>query len=250
MRSVLIVEDERIVAKDLQQTLNGMGYDAFAIASSADEALRRASERCPDIVLMDIRIKGARDGIETATILRERHDVPIIYLTAHADEATIDRARNSEPYGYLMKPVKLAELRSAIEVSIHRHEMERRLRERERWFSTTLQSIADAVVAVDSSGNINFMNGAAETLTGVVAADAVGHPWDDVRRDWGMFRSDGVTRVPSNEIPIMRALAGETVEQAEMFMRAPGESEGRWHSVNASPVRDPDGTIRGAVTVS
>ena len=87
VHSVLIVEDERIVAKDLQQTLNDMGYDAFAIASSADEALMRASEKCPDVVLMDIRIKGQRDGIETASLLRDRFGVPIVYLTAHADEA-------------------------------------------------------------------------------------------------------------------------------------------------------------------
>ncbi|HEU5076827.1 MAG TPA: response regulator, partial [Polyangiaceae bacterium] len=81
-RSVLIVEDELIVAKDLQQTLEGMGYDAHAIASSADEAVSQASEQCPDLVLMDIRIKGQRDGIETAEILRRRFGIPIVYLTA------------------------------------------------------------------------------------------------------------------------------------------------------------------------
>lgn len=250
-RSVLIVEDERIVAKDLQQTLMAMGYDAFAIVSSADEALKRAAERRPDVVLMDIRIKGSCDGIDTATALRARHGVPIIFLTAHADEATIERAKQSDPYGYLMKPVKAAELRSAIEVCIHRSEMENVLRDRERWFSTTLRSIVDAVVAVDAAGKVNFMNPAAEVLTAIRAADAIGRPvWDDVLRDWGMFRPDGSTRVPGEEIPIARALAGETVEQVELFVRAPGQPEGRWHSANAAPVRDPDGSIRGAVTVS
>jgi CheY-like chemotaxis protein len=164
--SILIVEDERIVAKDLQQTLAGMGYDAFAIASSADEALARASARCPDVVLMDIRIKGQRDGVEAAEILRARFGVPVVYLTAHADDATIERATRSEPYGYLLKPVKAAELRSAIEVSIYRHAMEKRLREREKWFSTTLRSLSDAVMTVDLAGNVSFMNPAAEQLTG------------------------------------------------------------------------------------
>src|SRR5690242_6972416 len=125
MHSVLIVEDERIVAKDLQQTLAGMGYDAFAIASSADEALARASARCPDVVLMDIRIKGQRDGVETAEILRAQFDVLVVYLTAHADDATIERAMLTGPYGYLLKPVKAAELKSAIEVSVYRHAMEK-----------------------------------------------------------------------------------------------------------------------------
>lgn len=132
MHSILIVEDERIVAKDLQQTLAGMGYDAFAIASSAEEALSRASERCPDLVLMDIRIKGKRDGIETAALLHERFGAPIVYLTAHADEATLDRAKRTEPYGYLMKPVRSAELRSVVEISIYKHQMDLRQRERDR----------------------------------------------------------------------------------------------------------------------
>src|SRR5438552_8942313 len=133
-RSVLIVEDERIVAKDLQQTLAGMGYDPFAIASSAEEAIARAAERCPDVVLMDIRIKGKRDGIETASLLKERFDVPVIYLTAHADQATLERAKRTEPGGYLVKPVKVAELRGAIEISVYRSQMERHLRAREHWF--------------------------------------------------------------------------------------------------------------------
>src|SRR6266545_2937465 len=136
-RSILIVEDEGIVAKDLQQTLGELGYDAFAVAFSAEDAIARASERCPDLVLMDIRIKGGRDGIATAEILKARFGVPVVYLTAHADEGTIERAKKTEPFGYLLKPVKAAELRSVIEVSLYKHEMERRLKHRERWFSTT-----------------------------------------------------------------------------------------------------------------
>jgi signal transduction histidine kinase len=180
--AVLIVEDERIVAKDLQQTLDGMGYEAYAIASSGDEAVARATERCPDIILMDIRIKGSRDGIETAAILRSQFDVPLVYLTAHADDTTIERAKQTEPYGYLLKPVKAAELRSAIEVALYRHAMERRLRERERWYATTLRSIADAVVSVDVRGHITFMNPAAEKLTGTTLAEAAGKPASDVVR--------------------------------------------------------------------
>jgi PAS domain S-box-containing protein len=180
--SVLIVEDERIVAKDLQQALSGMGYDAFAIASSAEEAIARATEQCPDVVLMDIRIKGDRDGIQTAEILQSRFHVPVIYLTAHADEATIERARTTQPHGYLLKPVKTGELRSAIEIGLYRHEMEKRLRERERWFSTTLRSIADAVVTVDLAGNVTFMNPAAEALVGAKAEDTIGKSASDVLR--------------------------------------------------------------------
>ena len=174
IHSVLVVEDERIVAKDLQYMLNAMGYDAFAIAASADDALARIAEHRPDLVLMDIRIKGSRDGIETADLLRARFGIPVVYLTAHSDDATLERAKLTVPYGYLMKPVKAAELRSAIEIAIHRHGMERQLRERERWFATTLRSISDAVVTVDLAGRVAFINTAAERLTGVTAAEAVG----------------------------------------------------------------------------
>jgi CheY-like chemotaxis protein len=118
--AILIVEDERIVAKDLQQTLMEMGYDAFAIASSAEEAVAYACTKCPDVVLMDIRIKGQDDGIQTAAILKKKFPVSVIYLTAHADEAMIDRAKRTEPDGYLLKPVQSVELRSMIEIAYTR----------------------------------------------------------------------------------------------------------------------------------
>jgi CheY-like chemotaxis protein len=95
--AILVVEDERIVAKDLPQTLKSLGDDAFAIASSAEEAIRLAAERCPDVALVDIRIKRDTDGVESAAILRRRFGVAVIYLTAHADAATLDRAKRAQP---------------------------------------------------------------------------------------------------------------------------------------------------------
>ncbi len=138
--TILIVEDERLIAKDIQQALMGFGYDAFGIATSAEEAIAKVTERRPDLVLMDIRIKGYRDGIETAAILRERFGIPVVYLTAHADETTLQRAKQTEPLGYLMKPVTAAELRSTVEVSLHKHGVEMRLREREQWLSARLRA--------------------------------------------------------------------------------------------------------------
>jgi signal transduction histidine kinase len=126
---VLIVEDERIVARDLQGSLIDMGYDAFAIAASAEEAIACAQAKCPDVVLMDIRIKGPSDGIQAADILRKRFSMSIIYLTAHSDAATVDRAKRTEPHGYLVKPVKLAELGSMLEIVLHRRQLDQALRE-------------------------------------------------------------------------------------------------------------------------
>jgi len=240
--SVLIVEDERIVAKDIQQTLLGMGYDAFAIASSGDEAIAFASERCPDVVLMDIRIKGRRDGIETAEVLKSKFSLPIVYLTAHADAATIARAKKTEPHGYLLKPVKAAELRSVIEVSVFKHAMEKRLRERERWFSTTLHSIADAVVAVDLAGKVCFMNDAAEMLTGVKVEAAMGRPAGEVLRLNPSTENAG-------ETPLDMVLrVKHPVELSESLLLNAVTGTERLISDITAPVTD-DGQTLGAVMV-
>jgi two-component system cell cycle sensor histidine kinase/response regulator CckA len=177
---ILIVEDERIVAKDLQQTLVSFGYDAFAIASSAEEAIARASEKRPDVALMDIRIKGQRDGIETAAILTSQFGIPIIYLTAHADDSTMERAKKTGYHAYLMKPVKPAELRTAIELSVYRYAMERQLREQECWLSTLVRSTTDAVIAVDQDGCVISVNSAAEALLSAATHNAVGQTIDEV----------------------------------------------------------------------
>jgi signal transduction histidine kinase len=131
-RTVLVVEDERVVAKDLQRTLQQLGYRVPLTVASADEAIAAASSECPDLVLMDIRIRGSLDGIETATILKERFDVPVVYLTAYADPETLARAKQTEPQGYLLKPLKVDELRTTVEVALHKHETERRLRSEQR----------------------------------------------------------------------------------------------------------------------
>lgn len=126
---VLIVEDEKIVARDLQASLNEMGYDAFAIAASAEEALACARAKCPDVVLMDIRIKGSSDGVQAADMLRKKFSMSIIYLTSHADANTVHRAKGTDPHGYLVKPVKLAELGSMLEIVLHRRHLDLALRE-------------------------------------------------------------------------------------------------------------------------
>jgi CheY-like chemotaxis protein len=115
---VLVVEDERVVAKDLALTLEGMGYEVTGSAASREEALAACAKQVPDIVLMDIRIKGPIDGIETATELLALYGLHVIYLTAHADIASIDRAKRTRPHAYLLKPVKAGELQGAIEIAM------------------------------------------------------------------------------------------------------------------------------------
>ena len=178
--SVLIVEDERVFAMDLKQMLSDMGYLPFAIASSCDEAIAQASAKCPDIVLMDIRIEGPVDGIETAEVLKEKFDLPVIFLTAHADEATIQRAARTTPYGYLLKPVKSAELQSSVAVALIRHQIEKRLREREQWFSKALRSFADSLVTADGAVNTRFIDPIAGALVGERSGEALGQRTQEV----------------------------------------------------------------------
>ncbi len=131
-KSILVVDDERIVALDITHTLRQMGYDIAGVASTGEEAIARAGDSRPELVLMDIKLKGSMDGIEAAERIRELFDVPIIYLTAYSDSQTLDRAKSSEPFGYLIKPFDERELHSTIEVALYKHSMERELKEARR----------------------------------------------------------------------------------------------------------------------
>ncbi|MEI9938695.1 MAG: response regulator [Pseudomonadota bacterium] len=240
--SVLIVEDEGIIAENLRELLLSLDYDAVCTASTSDEAVECASKKCPDVVLMDIRIKGKIDGIATAKLLRERFDVPIIYLTAHADTATIERARVTEPHGYLVKPVRAPDLRSAIEIARYKHCMEKQLRARERWFSTTVRSIADAVIAVDLAGRITFMNPAAEALVAMTLGEAQGRSAHEVLRLLDMD-----SRIQT-ETPLDRALRErQSIEVPEAVLENGGSSQ-RIIADSAAPVVD-NGELLGAVMV-
>ena len=116
MVNILIVEDESIVALDIQDKVEHLGYDVLAVVSSGEKAIEEVKKSQPDLVLMDIVLKGEIDGIETAERIRKHFDIPIIYLTAHSDTQTLNRAKITGPFGYLVKPFVDSELRSAIEV--------------------------------------------------------------------------------------------------------------------------------------
>ncbi|HTA47431.1 MAG TPA: response regulator [Bryobacteraceae bacterium] len=173
-KQVLVVEDEALIAADIQKRLERLGYSVPEIAASGEEALRFAGSTPFDLILMDIRLNGKLDGIATANALKENSDTPVVYMTAHADQETIRRARLTQPFGYILKPITDDDLSSAIEIGIYKHEMDHRVRESEAWLSTTLRSIGDAFIATDTAGKVVFMNSVAEQLTGVPAGEAQG----------------------------------------------------------------------------
>ncbi|HZV06746.1 MAG TPA: response regulator [Gemmataceae bacterium] len=180
--TILIVEDDRIVARDIQNRLTLLGYSVVGVTRFGEEAIQLAAQLHPDLVLMDIRLEGAMDGVTAAQEIRNHLHLPIIYLTAYADEETLDRARVTEPFGYLLKPFEERELRTAIEMALYKHQAERKLRESERRYAVTLSSIGDAVIATDSQTRIEFLNPAAAKLTGWHPEEGVGQPLHEVFR--------------------------------------------------------------------
>jgi DNA-binding LytR/AlgR family response regulator len=133
---ILIVEDESIVAKDIQFSLNKLGYSVCGIVSSGDTALESVLSDQPDMVLMDIMLKGVKNGIETAFEIKEKFAIPVIFITAYADEDTLENAKIVEPYGYIIKPFKEVDLKTTIEVAIYKHAKEQAIiRERDFLYS-------------------------------------------------------------------------------------------------------------------
>jgi len=177
---IMIVEDEEIVVADIQTSVEKMGYYVCATASSGQEAIRKADLTRPNLVLMDIMLKGSMDGIETAAQIKELYKIPVVYLTAFGDDDLIQRAKISEPYGYIMKPYKDRELQIAIEISIYKKKAEDRIEKIEHWLATVLKSIGDAVIASDKERRITFMNAVAEKLTGWKQKDALGKKLTEV----------------------------------------------------------------------
>jgi PAS domain S-box-containing protein len=178
---ILVVEDEIIIAEDIQRKLRTMGYVVPAIVSSGEEAIKKIKENIPDLILMDIVIHGNMDGIETAAQIHSLFDIPVVYLTAYGDRITFDRAKITEPFGYLIKPFKERELLITIEIALYKHEMEKKLKESERklreknqWLSAVIESIGDAVIATDPEGTIELINPIAEALTGWNQKEALG----------------------------------------------------------------------------
>ena len=180
---VLIVEDERIVAADLQRLLRELGYDAYACAASASRALQLAAQNPPELVLADIRIEGPVDGIDTAFELRRLYGAAVIFLTAHADDPTLERAKHVEPCSYLIKPVSAPAVKSAIELALHRREQEAPERAIQQALAQTsadllsaLNHLPLAIQLEDAAGRLVHVNPAFRLLFGIAEdrADLIG----------------------------------------------------------------------------
>jgi len=165
-KKILIIEDDHVIGMEIRDRLETLGYNVLTRLSYGEDAIEQAGDLRPDLILMDIQLAGEIDGIQAAEEIRELYDIPVIYLTAYADDNTLERAKITEPFGYVLKPFEERELVSTIEMALYKHSIEHRLKNSERWLATTLKSIGDGVIATDKKGRIIFMNSIAEQLTG------------------------------------------------------------------------------------
>jgi diguanylate cyclase (GGDEF)-like protein/PAS domain S-box-containing protein len=241
---IMIVEDEGITAMHLGRVLDGLGYSVITAVSSAEEAIERAGERRPDLVLMDIRLRGEMDGVQAAQVLRERFNIPVIFLTAHADDAILERAKVTEPYGYILKPFAQRDVRVTIEMALHKHRMDARLKRRGDWYASALESLGDAVIVTDAQGLVKFMNPLAESLTGWPLQEALDRDITDV------FRIANRRQRELTEHPLPRAMRrGEVIHLEEGAILIARNGQERPIEDSAAPIREPDGTISGGVLV-
>jgi two-component system cell cycle sensor histidine kinase/response regulator CckA len=259
---VFIVEDEALIAMEVQDRLTSLGYSVCGLASRGEQALDFITEKPPDVVLMDVRLAGSLSGIETAELLRQRLDVPVIFLSAYSDAELLRRAGEVLPFGYLVKPFEERELHATIQMAIYKHRMERALREayarldekvQERTaelaqsradLAVTLDSIGDAVLATDATGRITRMNPAAEQLTGWRMSEAVGLPIGQV-----FLIINEQTREPA-AIPVEAVLrTGQRqmlANHTALITRSGAEIS---IADSAAPIRNAAGEIVGVVLV-
>jgi len=239
---ILLVEDEAVVAMDLADQLEEMGYKVCGIADNGADARALAAEFKPAVVLMDVVIKGGVDGIDLATSMGDCCQAPVIFLTAFSDLGTVRRATRAAPYGFLTKPFQRGEVRAAIEVAIHRHALERGLRESERWSSATLRAMADSVIAVDMEERIRYLNPSAQDVLGIGQAHASG------RKLGQILVIENLDGRATPEAPVARVLrdhARVVSGLGEHLLTAEGQVVPVDHS--ASPIVDENGTMMGAV---
>jgi PAS domain S-box-containing protein len=178
MHKLMIVEDEVLIAMHLEETLARMGYEISGRASSGEEAVRMTRELHPDLILMDIGMPGRLDGIDASKKIKAELDIPVVFLTAHADDKLIERASEVEPAGYVLKPFKDSEIKACVEISLYKKDMERRLRESEERYRLVVEN-ANEIIVIVQDGTLKFVNSKAVQFTGREQQELTSRPFVD-----------------------------------------------------------------------
>ncbi|GAX35973.1 hybrid sensor histidine kinase/response regulator [Nodularia sp. NIES-3585] len=234
---ILVVEDEYILAINLQETLESLGYKVVDIIDSAAAAITKANELRPNLILMDIRLRGEMDGIQAAEQIWHTLQIPVIYVTGHSDRSTVERATLTLPFGYILKPIKEQELYVAIQTALNRYE-------REQFLSSVLRGMGDGVIVVDPELHITYINQVAEALTGWRWHQAKGQLLTEIVK-----LIDEQTQLPVAN-PIISALAkGTTIYLKSNVLLITKDGTSIPVADSAAPLRDNNGLITGAVLV-
>jgi len=241
---ILIVEDEKTIAKSIQNSLINLGYDVCAIVSSGKSAVQNAQNFSPGLILMDIKLKGLMDGIEATRIIQSQFNIPVIYLTAYGDSDTIKKLIKTAPYGYIYKPHDEKELHGAIQTALYKHLMDKKLKEKEAWLFTTLKSFGDAVITTDKNGYITFINPITEKITKWKWEEAIGKPLSNV------FNVKHETTYENFEYFLNKVLKnGESVNIDDHFNLFDRDNKAIPIDDTCAPIKDERGNIIGAVIV-
>lgn len=196
--NILIVEDEKIVALHIKNRLEYMNYTVVGAVPSGEEAITLAEKYRPDVILMDIMLKGNMDGIEAAGVISKEWGIPVVFLTASSDDKSIQRAKMVEPYGYLLKPFEERDLKSVIEIALYKNKMENKLKERELWYRSALKCIKEGIITTDADDIIKFINSSAEQLIGIDPGDGIGKPLVEVYETYQDTSDEGLICFTNN----------------------------------------------------
>ncbi len=237
---ILVVEDESIVAKDIQSTLIKLGYDVPATASSALIAYEKLRELKPDLVFLDIKLKGDEDGITIAEYIQQNYHIPVIFLTSYVDQATLDRAKVTEPYGYIVKPFNETDLKTTVEMALFKFGRDKEVREKNQRLSNALGQVDEAIIITDTECRVTYMNAKAETMLGFGATSAIGV---DLFSMMGIEQEGGVS-IRKEEI-VTGMMNNEAMEYNDCFVMIKRDNSSVASSVTSSPIRDEKNNLIG-----
>jgi CheY-like chemotaxis protein len=237
---VMVVEDEALVAAAIAACLRNLGHQVAATAVSGEEAVRKAMSLDPDLVLMDIRLKGKMDGIQAASRITQALQIPIVYLTAHSDDETLVRARTTEPYGFILKPFDEKVLKAVIEMTLYRAAAQSQVRRGRDHLNRILDSIGEAVLEADVKGEIAYCNQAAARLLSCDQQKARGQMLSQVFHL--LDESGAPARLPVAQV----LLEGRSVELKSCLI-SNGDEDHQVVDLQLSPIRNAAGRISGVV---
>ncbi len=242
---VLVVEDEIIVADDIRRTLQKLGYAVPSVVSSGEDAIKEVEKNKPDLVLMDIMLKGEMDGIQTAGQINSRFNIPVVYLTAYSDEKILERAKATEPFGYIIKPFKKRELHITIEMALTKHRIEKQLKKSKEFIETVLNSMNDAISVIDVNDfRIIDANTVFLESYGLNKKEMIGKTCHEITHR---------RREPCNVIgeicPLLETVntGGHSITE---HVHCTKDDKKRYVEVSASPIKDENGKVISVIHVA